>query len=140
MNEHTITREFWFSAAHRVEGHPKCGRLHGHNYRVVIALAGHLDPNGMVLDFGELDSIAKPLIDEMDHRYIISKANVIAEDKYAVIAMEKQEAYVVECEQSTAELLAKHIHTRVSNALQWPKEWMSVYVQETPRNEAMYGG
>ena len=35
-----------FSAAHFLAGHPKCSRLHGHNYHVRVKLSGELDGKG----------------------------------------------------------------------------------------------
>ena len=138
---YNVKREFWFSAAHRVEGHPKCGRLHGHNYKVEVTLeSATLNGDGMVMDFGLLDEIAKPIIDGMDHRYLVSRANYKAGDPYALIAEGNSDAYVLDCEQSTAEELANYILNRLSGMLLWPTARLQVTVQETPRNTATYEG
>lgn len=79
----TISRSYTFSAAHRIEGHPKCGRLHGHNYVVTVQLFGIRDADtGMLLDYGLLDEVVKPLIDSFDHRYIVSQSNIRNLDPY----------------------------------------------------------
>jgi len=79
----TISRSYTFCAAHRIEGHPKCGRLHGHNYVVTVQLYGIRDSEtGMVLDYGLLDEVVKPLIDSFDHRYIVSQSNIRNMDPY----------------------------------------------------------
>ena len=39
--------------AHLLPGHPKCGRLHGHTYRVEVVVDGPAS-EGMVLDFADL--------------------------------------------------------------------------------------
>lgn len=66
-----VTATYSFEAAHFLpkvpEGH-KCRRLHGHNYRVDVSVAGGLDARGFVLDYAELDAIVQPIIDELDHR------------------------------------------------------------------------
>lgn len=66
-----ITATYTFEAAHFLpkvhDGH-KCRRLHGHNYRVDVSVAGGLDERGFVLDYAELDGIVQPVIDELDHR------------------------------------------------------------------------
>jgi 6-pyruvoyltetrahydropterin/6-carboxytetrahydropterin synthase len=72
----TISKEFNFSASHVLrelpEGH-QCGRMHGHNYVVVVELSARpdqLDRAGFVRDFGEL-SVVKTWIDEkIDHRHL----------------------------------------------------------------------
>lgn len=68
-----IWKEFRFEAAHRLplvpEGH-KCGRLHGHSYRVEIHVDGPIRADGMVLDFADIKAAWIPLGDELDHRYL----------------------------------------------------------------------
>ena len=69
-----IFREFTFEAAHRLthvpEGH-KCGRLHGHSYRVEIHVAGPVgEQTGWVMDFKEIKDAFAPLHDKLDHRYL----------------------------------------------------------------------
>ena len=69
-----IFREFTFEAAHQLpnvpEGH-KCSRLHGHSFKVVVSVAGPVDPDlGWVMDFGDIKAAFKPLEDQLDHRYL----------------------------------------------------------------------
>lgn len=69
----TLNRRYEFEASHRLpyvpEGH-KCGRLHGHSYKVLVSVRGEVGSDGMVMDFAEIDRHAKPLIDRFEHRYI----------------------------------------------------------------------
>jgi len=51
---YVIERDFYFSAAHYLPGHPKCGELHGHNWKVTVAVHGEPNAVGMVVDFGTL--------------------------------------------------------------------------------------
>ncbi len=67
-----IFKEFTFDAAHWLPNVPaghKCGRMHGHTYRVVVAVEGEVDlDSGFVMDFGDLKkNIVKPYIDDLDH-------------------------------------------------------------------------
>lgn len=69
-----IVREFGFEAAHRLphvpEGH-KCGRLHGHSYRVELHVRGPVRADtGWVMDFADLSTAFKPLHDQLDHHYL----------------------------------------------------------------------
>ena len=69
-----VFREFSFEAAHRLpyvpEGH-KCGRLHGHSFRVEVRVRGDVDPaTGMVIDFAEIKSAFAPLHDQLDHHFL----------------------------------------------------------------------
>lgn len=69
-----IFKEFTFESAHRLpyvpEGH-KCGRLHGHSFKVAIHLSGDIDPaTGWIRDFSEIKAIFKPLYELLDHNYL----------------------------------------------------------------------
>ncbi len=69
-----IFKEFTFEAAHRLpnvpDGH-KCGRLHGHSYRVAVTVSGAVDEHsGWVTDFAEIKDKAKPVIQQLDHNYL----------------------------------------------------------------------
>jgi len=66
-----------FSASHFLLGHPKCGRLHGHNYKVDV----HLEPtettikNGMIIDFAQLRIIVNRIIEVWDHKLLVPTTN-----------------------------------------------------------------
>lgn len=69
-----IHKDFTFEAAHQLpkvpEGH-KCGRLHGHSYKVRITVEGVVDPNeGWVIDFAVIKTAFKPILDSLDHYYL----------------------------------------------------------------------
>jgi len=61
-----------FSAAHNLREYKgKCERLHGHNWRVDLRLAGdRLDAEGLLLDFTEAKRILREILDPLDHRYL----------------------------------------------------------------------
>ena len=61
-----------FSAAHRLRGYQgDCERLHGHNYRVEVAVESlHLDDAGIVMDFRDLKQILKDVLKVLDHQYL----------------------------------------------------------------------
>ncbi len=69
-----IFKEFTFEAAHRLPNLPpehKCSRLHGHSFRVRVCVSGPVDEQtGWVMDFGDIKALCKPVIDELDHRYL----------------------------------------------------------------------
>jgi 6-pyruvoyltetrahydropterin/6-carboxytetrahydropterin synthase len=69
-----LYKEFRFEAAHRLpnvpEGH-KCGRLHGHSFRVELHVSGPVDRStGWVIDFAEMKKAFKPFLDQLDHYYL----------------------------------------------------------------------
>ncbi len=69
-----IYKEFTFEAAHLLPNVPaghKCGRLHGHSYRVQVHVSGELDGKfGWVMDFADIKKIVRPIIKELDHYYL----------------------------------------------------------------------
>lgn len=68
-----IFKEFTFEAAHHLPHVPaghKCGRLHGHSYRVEIHVTGPLNEVGWVMDFADIKTTWAPLHDLLDHRYL----------------------------------------------------------------------
>lgn len=90
MYELTVQRSF--SAAHHLRDYDgACARMHGHNYRVEITVAGPQPlQNGMLLDFGELKVLCDEVLDALDHRCLndlpdFQEQNVTAENLAAYI-------------------------------------------------------
>ena len=69
-----LTYEFWFDAAHQFRHMPvghKYHGLHGHSFRVEIAVCGTPDPvSGFVVDFAELEGAGESIRERLDHRYL----------------------------------------------------------------------
>ena len=67
-----VTVEATFSSGHYLRDyHGRCENPHGHNYRVLITLAGDvLDQTGLLLDFKELKQLMRPIVDYLDHQMI----------------------------------------------------------------------
>jgi 6-pyruvoyltetrahydropterin/6-carboxytetrahydropterin synthase len=66
-----VFKVFTFEAAHflpNVAAGHQCGALHGHSYKVIVAVKGIPDPHtGFVVDFAEIKGAMKPVIDRLDH-------------------------------------------------------------------------
>lgn len=68
-----IRKQFRFEAAHILPFHlGKCASLHGHSYRLDVAVAGEPQTTGpatgMVADFDEIGAVVRPrIIDRLDH-------------------------------------------------------------------------
>lgn len=69
-----IFKEFAFESAHRlpnVAPDHKCYRLHGHSFRCEVHVSGPVDAHlGWVADFAEITSAMKPILHQLDHRYL----------------------------------------------------------------------
>ena len=58
----------YIDCAHFLPGHPKCGRLHGHTYKIEIIIEGETGSEGMVLDFGEMKQNLQSVLGQYDHQ------------------------------------------------------------------------
>lgn len=78
-----ITRRLEFDAGHRIPDHAsQCRHLHGHRYALEVTLSGDViradgsPVNGMVMDFGEVKSIAKTqVVDAWDHAFLVYRGD-----------------------------------------------------------------
>ena len=62
-----LNTERRFEAAHFIPNHKAaCKHLHGHSYKVLIAIAGVMDKEGILVDFGDI----KKIVDRFDHSYL----------------------------------------------------------------------
>ena len=67
-----VAKTIRFEASHMLAGHEGlCRNLHGHSYRVDIAVEGETGADGMVIDFKELKRIAnEEICARFDHAFI----------------------------------------------------------------------
>lgn len=61
-----------FSAAHQLRGYQgKCEKLHGHNWRVTVAVtAERLNDQGLAIDFHELKKALREVLDQLEHSFL----------------------------------------------------------------------
>ena len=114
-----ISKEFHFSASHRLEGLPEehpCSRLHGHNYIVKIELRNAvLNSVGFVVDYRELDSIKTWIDNTLDHKHLNDVLHF----------------------NPTAEKMAEYFYDIFKNKLGiW--QITAVEISETPKTNARY--
>ena len=69
-----LRKTFQFEAAHLLPHLPKthkCRRLHGHSFKMEVAVAGECDPKlGWLMDYAEISSAVKPVWQQLDHYYL----------------------------------------------------------------------
>jgi 6-pyruvoyltetrahydropterin/6-carboxytetrahydropterin synthase len=120
-----------FASAHFItfRGH-QCESLHGHNYRVGVAVEGAVDSECLfVLDFSVLKQITRRLVDEIDHKVILPRLNSklsfredgdrIAVDYFGkpTYVFPRTDCALLDIQNSTAEMLAQYLGTRVRDEL-----------------------
>lgn len=117
----TVFKDYTFSAGHAIRGHQGgCQNLHGHNYRVRVHVsAATLDRLGMVIDFADLKRIVDQVLGRFDHA-VINDLPPFTERN------------------TTAELLAEHVHAEVSARLPEGRTVRRVEVWETETSCAIY--
>ena len=76
-----IAKEFHWEMAHRLPYHKKgCQNIHGHSYRMFVEIEGVPQPTGMLMDYGELKALVKPLVDELDHAFLCSNDDTVTKE------------------------------------------------------------
>jgi 6-pyruvoyltetrahydropterin/6-carboxytetrahydropterin synthase len=130
-----VVREFHFCYGHRLlwyEG--KCRFLHGHNAIAHVVLeTSRLNPQGMVLDFGDLKRRLGQWIEEnLDHRMILHRL-----DPVAPILQEAGETLFLLDANPTAEHLAQLLY---QEGVRLGLPVVEVALWETPHCQAGFRG
>jgi 6-pyruvoyltetrahydropterin/6-carboxytetrahydropterin synthase len=65
-----VSKTFTFEAAHFIPGHPKCGKTHGHSYKLEVIVRAPVK-DGMVIDFHTFGDIVRDhVIEHLDHAFL----------------------------------------------------------------------
>jgi 6-pyruvoyltetrahydropterin/6-carboxytetrahydropterin synthase len=108
-----IGKEFKWEMGHRLPEHfGQCKNIHGHSYKMLVEFEGELDENGMVIDYYDVEKIINPIIEQLDHAFLVNK-----DDKLTVDFLEKlnSKKVVVDFE-STVENICKYLLTKIKSA------------------------
>lgn len=135
MPSHTLFRvrvtkdHLVFSAAHFITFAGNiCERLHGHNWRVAVELAGPLDQNQYVFDFIALRDAAQQIVLELDHALLLPTRHpailVAAGETEVTVRFEnrrwilpREDCRLLPIANTTAELLAEYISAELIRRL-----------------------
>ena len=145
-----------FSAAHfLIFPDGSAERLHGHNYKVYVAVQSALDQHGLVVNFKDIKPLVRELVDELDEHLLIPGQHPVLTAKTAADgAMEiryRERRYVVPAEEvkvlpignTSAENLAtwlgREIMQRMAARLGHVRiQRVEVGVEETPGQKGIY--
>ncbi len=115
-----LTRSYDLAAAHFLPNAPaghKCLRLHGHSYRIEVAIHGVVDEGrGWLLDYADIDQAVEPVLAQLDHRTLNDVQGL---------------------ENATAEILCRWLWGRLASEL---SGLYRVTVAETPGTACSYFG
>ncbi len=117
-----------FSAAHFLMRHPKCERVHGHNYRVTIEIeSDKLNSQQMIVDFLDVRDIVREICQKMDHHILIptkaenieikemgEEMEVIANKRRYVFP--KDDALLLPIEATTVENISEYIYKQLKQS------------------------
>jgi len=120
-----IAKEFRWEMGHRLPEHfDKCKNIHGHSYKMIVELEGDVEESGMVLDYYEVKKIIGPIIEKLDHAFMVYK-----EDKEIISFLEKMKSKMVIVEfQSTVENICKYFLNEIKK-ISLPKNINKVSVR-----------
>jgi 6-pyruvoyltetrahydropterin/6-carboxytetrahydropterin synthase len=106
-----IAKEFRWEMGHRLPEHfDKCRNIHGHSYKMLIELEGEVQSTGMVMDYYDLKKLVKPLVENLDHAFLVYK-----EDKEIIEFLDKMKSKKVVVDfQSTVENICKYLLREIS--------------------------
>ncbi len=129
-----IAKEFRWEMGHRLPEHfGLCKNIHGHSYKMIVEFEGELDEQGMIIDFYDVEKIINPIIEKLDHSFMVNK-----NDKIVIEFLERMNSKKVIVDfNSTAENISKYLLKDLSSSkLPSNVKKLSVRVYETDGNFA----
>ena len=67
-----VSKEFKWEMGHRLPEHFGLSKnVHGHSYKMIVEFEGELDDQGMVIDFYDVEKIINPIIEKLDHAFMV---------------------------------------------------------------------
>ncbi|MFA7361509.1 MAG: 6-carboxytetrahydropterin synthase [Candidatus Kapaibacterium sp.] len=132
-----IAKEFRWEMGHRLPEHSGlCRNIHGHSYRMVVEINGEVLANGMIIDFYDLGLIVKPILEKLDHCFL-----VYVKDKPVLDFLKKYKMKMVVVDYlATVENICKDIAEKIVSEIKKQKvkniSDISVKIFETPNSFA----
>ena len=108
-----IAKEFRWEMGHRLPEHfGLCKNIHGHSYKMIVEFEGELDKNQMVIDYYDIEKIINPVIEKLDHAFMVN-----IDDKIVIEFLEKMNSKkVVVGFNSTAENICNYLLSEIKKS------------------------
>jgi len=105
-----IAKEFRWEMGHRLPEHfGLCKNIHGHSYKMIVEFEGELDKNQMVIDYYDIEKIINPVIEKLDHSFMVN-----IDDKIVLEFLEKMNSKkIVVGFNSTAENICNYLLSEI---------------------------
>ncbi|MCU0342406.1 MAG: 6-carboxytetrahydropterin synthase [Ignavibacterium sp.] len=134
-----IAKEFRWEMGHRLPEHfGLCKNIHGHSYKMIVEFEGELDKNQMVIDYYDVEKIINPVIEKLDHSFMVTK-----DDKTVLEFLENMNSkkVVVDfnstaeniCTYLLSEIKKTHLPSNISSVKVRVYETQFDYAEETMR-------
>ncbi len=108
-----IAKEFHWEMGHRLPEHfGLCKNIHGHSYKMIVEFEGELDEQGMVIDFYEVEKIVNPIIEKLDHAFMVKDDDEITLEFLNKLNSKK----VIVDFNSTTENISKYLLEEISKS------------------------
>ena len=101
-----VAKEFRWEMGHRLPEHfGLCKNIHGHSYKMIVEFEGELNEQGMVIDYYDVEKIINPLIEKLDHAFMVCR-----DDKVVLEFLNKMNSKKVVIDfESTAENICNYL-------------------------------
>jgi 6-pyruvoyltetrahydropterin/6-carboxytetrahydropterin synthase len=110
----TISKAYRWEMGHRLPFHDGlCKNLHGHSYEAHFVLTGEPDEHGMVMDYFDLSAMVKPLIDELDHCFLLDTSDLEMAEFFATHPMKVVRIDMPSTAENIARFLLHHVIDRL---------------------------
>lgn len=105
-----IAKEFRWEMGHRLPEHfGLCKNIHGHSYKMIVEFEGELDKNQMVIDYYDVEKIINPVIEKLDHAFMVN-----VNDKIVLEFLEKMNSKKILVDfNSTAENICAYLLSEI---------------------------
>jgi len=106
----SIAKQFRWEMGHRLPNHPGlCRNIHGHSYEAQVILVGEPDESGMVMDYFDVKTMVQPLIDQLDHCFLLDASDTVMKEFFVSHPMKVVEINVPTTAENIAHYLLQHI-------------------------------
>lgn len=128
-----VSKKYHFYAAHRNKaGGEKCGRIHGHTYKVTCDFKfDNINDGGITCLFSDIDALVEPIIKEYCHWFLVYEEDPLA----GILTMHNEPIKILPFETS-AENMALWLFQRIQRETQLPI--VKIELAETKSSNVIY--
>jgi 6-pyruvoyltetrahydropterin/6-carboxytetrahydropterin synthase len=127
-----IEKKYHFYAAHRnKKADEKCGRIHGHTYKIKCTFEFDKMKDGVTMLFGDIDKIVEPIVKQYDHYFLLHE-----KDPLCTLLKLDNEPFIELPFDTSAENMAIWIFVQIKREL----PIVQIELAETETSKIIYNG